>query len=294
MPTIHSVYTRSLSLFKGPAQTHTNLFHTWLFPEYIELFFLPIFLPALRRKLLLERLELERDVYHGARLLLLCLLMFTVVISAAIIESQTSVRLGMSQKHQCCKCAIERAHASIGTLFLEFIRRFWVVVVAGILNTYKSLFSLDDSLADIKTRDNLFDYLYLVSEQTQLIQPGEPRASVPLTPILSQHSENEVRECSGPIYTSSLIATQMWYTHTVSSVYLVEETGELKILSGLRSFHKAEIVEVEGLSPRVDSPSWSMMAWVKLPLNGGATILRKPLRPLHQLSCWYAFSSVHF
>jgi hypothetical protein len=72
----------------------------------------------------------------------------------------------------------------------------------------------------------------------------------------------------------------------------MEETGELKMLSGLRSFHKAEVVEVEGLSPRVDSPAWSMMAWVKLPQNGGATILRKPLRSQHQLSCWYEFSPV--
>ena len=45
-------------------------------------------------------------------------------------------------------------------------------LVAGLLNTYKSLFSLDDSLAGIKTRDDLFDYLSFVSGQTQLIQPG--------------------------------------------------------------------------------------------------------------------------
>ena len=39
------------------------------------------------------------------------------------------------------------------------------------LQTYKSLFSLDDSLAEIQTRDSLFDYLREVSKQARLIQP---------------------------------------------------------------------------------------------------------------------------
>ena len=38
-------------------------------------------------------------------------------------------------------------------------------IATGILNTYKSLFGLDDSLAEIKTRDALFDYLKMVSAQ---------------------------------------------------------------------------------------------------------------------------------
>jgi hypothetical protein len=61
---------------------------------------------------------------------------------------------------------------------------------AGLLNTYKSLFSLDDSLAEIQTRDALFDYLREVSKQARLIQP-------------------------------------------LSSAYFVEETGQLKVVSGV-------------------------------------------------------------
>jgi hypothetical protein len=70
------------------------------------------------------------------RLLLLCICMFGVVIWAAIIESQAPVRLGL-------------------------------------LNTYKILFSLDDSLAQIKTLGDLSDYLKTVSKQARLIQPLE-------------------------------------------------------------------------------------------------------------------------
>ena len=42
---------------------------------------------------------------------------------------------------------------------------------AGLRNTYSSVFSLDDSLADIKTKDDLFEYLGVVSEQARLVQP---------------------------------------------------------------------------------------------------------------------------
>jgi len=116
----------------------------------------------------------------------------------------------------------------------------------GLLNTYRSLFSLDDSLAEIKTRDDLFDYLRTVSKQARQIQP-------------------------------------------LSSAYFVEESGELKILSGQRSFDSKEVVEVQALVPRVDSPSWSLMAWIKLRKDTGAHILRKPLGKTARestLSCW--------
>jgi hypothetical protein len=49
------------------------------------------------------------------------------------------------------------------------------------------------------------------------------------------------------------------------------------------------VLEVEGLEPRVDSPAWSLMAWVQLHKNGGANILRKPLgksQAERELSCW--------
>ena len=148
--------------------------------------------------------------------LLLCFCMFAAVIYASILESQAPVRLGL-------------------------------------LNTYKSLFSLGDSLADVKTSNDLMEYLRMVSEQARLIQP-------------------------------------------VSSAYFVEEAGEVKILSGLRRFDKPEILESPQVQPRVDSPSWSLMAWVQLKENGGATVLRKPLGKTPdeaKLSCWSWYVHTH-
>jgi hypothetical protein len=49
---------------------------------------------GLKRKALLQRLELELDLQRGLRLLVLCLCMFAVVIFASVIESQASVRRG--------------------------------------------------------------------------------------------------------------------------------------------------------------------------------------------------------
>ena len=63
------------------------------------------------------------------------------------------------------------------------------VFFAGLLSTYASLFELGDELADIKTRQNLFDYLRMVSARARDLQPS-------------------------------------------SSSYLVEETGEVKLLAG--------------------------------------------------------------
>ena len=87
-----------------------------------------------KRDALLERLHLEIKLMRGLRLLVLCVCMFAVVIFAAIHEKQGSTRLGL-------------------------------------LNTYKSLFQLDDSLAEIKTINDLFAYLRMVSVQSRLIQP---------------------------------------------------------------------------------------------------------------------------
>ena len=163
----------------------------------------------MRRSALLERLELELELQRGLRLLLLCFCMFAAVIYASVVESQSAMRLGL-------------------------------------LQTYKSLFHLDDSLADIKTNDDLFDYPRHISSQAQLIQP-------------------------------------------LSSHYFVEESSELKVMQGIASFSEKKVVEVQGLTPRIDSPSWSMMAWVQLDQGTGANILRKPLGPQPdeiKLSCW--------
>jgi len=59
-------------------------------------------------------------------------------------------------------------------------------------------------------------------------------------------------------------------------------------LAGLRRFQEKETVEYAGLEARIDSPAWSMMAWVKLPVGGGARIIRKAQTWMQKdkLSCW--------
>lgn len=47
-----------------------------------------------------------------------------------------------------------------------------VFLLAGLLSTYASLFELGDSLADIKTRADLFDYLRMVSARARDLQPS--------------------------------------------------------------------------------------------------------------------------
>ena len=77
----------------------------------------------------------------------------------------------------------------------------------------------------------------------------------------------------------------------------METSGELKIMKGVRSFDAAESLEVAGLVPRIDSPSFTFMAWVRLRRGGGATIVRKPLGKtpdLRGLSCWGWYSSALF
>jgi hypothetical protein len=91
--------------------------------------------------------------------------MFGVVYYAAIVERQHDIRRGT----RVCLC-----DQSVCLFFAShpFGRaRTLPSPCAGLLNTYKSLFSLDDSLAEIQTRDALFDYLREVSKQARLIQP---------------------------------------------------------------------------------------------------------------------------
>ena len=59
-------------------------------------------------------------------------------------------------------------------------------------------------------------------------------------------------------------------------------------VAGLRRFQEKETVEVSGLEARIDSPAWSMMAWLKLPVGGGARIIRKSQAWMERekLSCW--------
>jgi len=74
-----------------------------------------------------------------------------------------------------------------------------------------------------------------------------------------------------------------------SSAYFVEETGEIQIMKGIRKFSVASTVKVAGLDPRIDSPSFSIMAWITLKKGKGGNILRKPLGQVPAqigLSCW--------
>jgi hypothetical protein len=91
--------------------------------------------------------------------------MYGVVYYAAIVERKHELRLGMA----VCPC-----DQSVCLVFASHTSgrpRSLPSPGAGLLNTYKSLFSLDDSLAEIQTRDALFDYLREVSKQARLIQP---------------------------------------------------------------------------------------------------------------------------
>jgi hypothetical protein len=88
----------------------------------------------LKRMYLLERLQLELDLIRGLRLLALCLVLFALVCYAAVLESVSDARLGL-------------------------------------MNTYKTVFNLDDGLADIKTADDLQSYLQLLSARSRLLQP---------------------------------------------------------------------------------------------------------------------------
>ena len=59
-------------------------------------------------------------------------------------------------------------------------------------------------------------------------------------------------------------------------------------VAGLRRFQGKETVEVSGLEARIDSPARSMMAWLKLPVGGGARIIPKSQAWMERekLSCW--------
>ena len=91
--------------------------------------------------------------------------MYGVVYYAAIVERKHELRLGMA----VCPC--DQSVCRVFASHPSGRPRSLPSPGAGLLNTYKSLFSLDDSLAEIQTRDSLFDYLREVSKQARLIQP---------------------------------------------------------------------------------------------------------------------------
>jgi hypothetical protein len=75
----------------------------------------------------------------------------------------------------------------------------------------------------------------------------------------------------------------------LSSLYFIEETGEMKIMQGVRKFLEEETVEIEGLEPAVNSAAFTLTAWVRLKQGTGANVIRKPLGTEpgeKQFSCW--------
>ena len=91
--------------------------------------------------------------------------MYGVVYYAAIVERKHELRLGMA----VCPC--DQSVCRVFASHPSGRPRPLPSPGAGLLNTYKSLFSLDDSLAEIQTREALFDYLRKVSKQARLILP---------------------------------------------------------------------------------------------------------------------------
>jgi hypothetical protein len=75
----------------------------------------------------------------------------------------------------------------------------------------------------------------------------------------------------------------------LSSDYFSEHDGEIKIFDGFSSFAAPVPLNVKDLKAKIDTPEWTMTAWVQLETDGGAMIVRKPLgksKDEQKLSCW--------
>ena len=88
----------------------------------------------MNREALLLRLRLELNLQRALRLLAMCLILFALVVYAGVVESDPESRLGLKE-------------------------------------SFKSLFALNESLADIKTQNGLRDFMVNVSKQSQLLMP---------------------------------------------------------------------------------------------------------------------------
>jgi hypothetical protein len=77
---------------------------------------------------------METELRRGLLSLVLSLLIFSLFVYSATVENASPARLGL-------------------------------------LNTFKSIFYLDDSLADIKTLDDLRDYMSTLGARSRILQP---------------------------------------------------------------------------------------------------------------------------
>lgn len=167
---------------------------------------------SLDRKNLLTRIVMERDLRNGLLSLMTTLALFSLVVYSAILEGASPARLGLMQ-------------------------------------TFQSVLSLDDSLAEIKTLDDLQGYMAQLSRQCRLLQP-------------------------------------------LSTAYFSEHDGEVKLYDGFSSFAAPQALNLMDLKAKIDTPEWTMTAWVKLESEGGAVVVRKPLGKTKEekhLSCWSWF-----
>lgn len=67
------------------------------------------------------------------------------------------------------------------------------------------------------------------------------------------------------------------------------QASEIKVVSGVKSFERGVILDVAGITPRIDSPSFSIIAWVQLRPGKGSNLLRKAVgssREEKSLTCW--------
>ena len=68
------------------------------------------------------------------------------------------------------------------------------------------------------------------------------------------------------------------------------QVSEIKVVAGVKSFQqKGVIMNVAGIAPRIDSPSFSIVAWVQLCPGCGSNLLRKPVGSslnAKGLTCW--------
>jgi hypothetical protein len=115
----------------------------------------------LRRQPLLERLQLELNMQRGLRLLFLCICMFAIVIYAAMVESQSTVRMGT-------------------------------------LRMFRTRFDTQ-GMSAINTREGLVRYLEFVSDQSKQLMPLssdhfiEESGEVKMVTGLSKYSANTPR-----------------------------------------------------------------------------------------------------
>ena len=204
---------------------------------------------SLDRKNLLARIMLEQKLRNGLLSLLLTFTLLSLVVYSAILESDGPSRIGL-------------------------------------MSTLESVFSLDDSLAEIKTLEDLKGYTHSRAQFDcgwSLLNHGNVLpflCTVLAVPSRPRHRLGRYMKT---------ISSQSRVLQPLSTEYFSEHDGEVKIFNGFSSFAKPQAFDLMDLKARVDTTEWTMTAWVKLESEGGAIVVRKPLgksKEESRLSCW--------